>query len=144
MRFVVTHRILPNFYSASAEAGPLSQSISYVPSTNNLYYSPGVGTGSGISLTAGWATDPNGFSGGPSGSACFFAGVGGCGGISTSGHSAGQLGVGIGGWGATAGYGVDPIQTVGMGMVEGEPVDPLATKVGDVYMEDPYTFIPQN
>jgi hypothetical protein len=31
-----------------------------------------------------------------------------------------------------------------MGMVNGEPVDPLATKVGDVYMEDPYMFVPQN
>ncbi len=76
MRFSVTERILPNFYSASAEAGPLSQSISYVPSTNSLYYSPGAGTGSGISLTAGWATDPNGFAGGPSGSVCVFYGVG--------------------------------------------------------------------
>jgi len=144
MRESVTTTILPNFYSASAEAGPLSQSVSYVPSTNNLYYGPGVGTGSGISLTAGWATDPNGFSGGPSGSLCLFAGVGGCGGISTSGDYAGQVGVGIGGWGAAAGYGVDPIQTIGMGMVNGEPVDPLATKVGDVYMEDPQMWIPQN
>ncbi len=138
---VVTHHI---FFSASAEAGPLSQSVSYVPSTNNLYYSPGAGTGSGISLTAGWATDPNGFAGGPSGSVCFFYGVGGCGGISTSGDYAGQAGVGIGGWGAAAGYGVDPVQTMITGMVEGEPVDPLATNVGGIYMEDPQTWIPQN
>ncbi len=144
MRDSVTVTILPNFYSASAEAGPFSQSVSYVPSTNNFYYSPGVGTGSGISLTAGWATDPNGFAGGASESGCFFAGVGGCGGISTSGDYTAQVGVGVGGWGAAAGYGVDPIQTIGMGMAEGEPVDPFATKVGDVYMEDPQMWIPQN
>jgi RHS repeat-associated protein len=144
MRESVTMRILPNFYSASAEAGPLSQSVSYVPSTNNLYYSPGAGTGSGISLTAGWATDPNGFAGGPSGSVCVFYGVGGCGGISTSGDYAGQVGVGIGGWGAAAGYGIDPVQTMINGMVEGQPADPLATNVGGIYMEDPQTWIPQN
>jgi RHS repeat-associated protein len=138
---VVTHHI---FFSASAEAGPFSQSVSYVPSTNNLYYNPGAGTGSGISLTAGWATDPNGFAGGPSGSVCVFYGVGGCGGISTSGDYAGQAGIGIGGWGAAAGYGIDPVQTMIKGMVEGEPVDPLAINVGGIYMEDPQTWIPQN
>lgn len=145
MRESVTVSItMPNFYSASVEAGPFSQSVSYVPSTNNLYYSPGIGTGSGISLTAGWANGPNGFAGGPSGSGCFFAGVGACVGISASGDYASQVGVGIGGWGAAAGYGVDPVDIIGMGMAIGEPVDPLATQVGDVYMEDPYTFIPQN
>ena len=80
----------------------------------------------------------------PSGGGCFFAGIGGCGGIATSGDYAFQAGVGIGGGGAAAGYGVDPVQTVGMGMAEGEPVDPLATKVGDVYMEDPQMWIPKN
>jgi len=31
-----------------------------------------------------------------------------------------------------------------LGMVEGEPVISFATKVGDVYMGDPQTWIPQN
>ena len=97
-----------------------------------------------ISLTAGWATDPDGFSGGPSGSGCFFAGIGGCVGISTSGDVAGQIGVGIGGKGAVVGYGFDPVDTIGLGMAKGEPADPLATRVGDVYMEDPQMWIPQN
>jgi RHS repeat-associated protein len=144
LQFVSSVRILPNFYSASVEAGPLSQSVSYVPSTNNLYYSPGMGFGSGIAVTAGWATDPNGFSGGWSASGCFFDGIGGCGGLTPGGDFAGQLGVGVGAWGAAGGYGVDLVDTVGMGMAEGEPVDPLATKVGDVYMEDPNIWIPQN
>ena len=97
----------PDFYSANAEIGPLAQSVSYVPSTNNLYYGFGIGTGSGISLTAGWATNPNGYVSGSSGSICFFAYVGGCGGVSTTGDYAGQIGIGFGEWGTSGGYGID-------------------------------------
>jgi hypothetical protein len=57
-----------------------------------------------------------------------------------SGDFAAQVGVGVGAGGA-GGWGFDPIDKVGMGMVEGEPVDPFATQVGDVYMEDPQTWI---
>lgn len=134
-----TGSLAPNFYSASVTAGIFSQSVSYVPSTRNIYYAPGPGYGTGASLTAGWATDPNGFVGGPSASGCFFDVVGGCAGASTSGDVAVQFGFGLGGWGGSSGYGVDPIQTVVMGMYSGSPANPLAT-VPDgsgMYWEDP-------
>lgn len=88
----------------------VSESYTYVPKSDTLYYSPGGATGSGIALTAGKASDPDGFASGTNGSVCFFSGVGGCAGASTSGDTAIQVGVGAGGWGAAVGYGVDPTE----------------------------------
>jgi len=104
-----TYWLKPNFYSASVTVGIYSQSLTVVPSTNNLYYAPGPGYGTGVALTAGKASDPNGFASGPSASGCYFYGVGGCAGVSTSGDTAVQVGVGVGGWGASSGYGIDPV-----------------------------------
>jgi len=117
----------PNFYSGSVAVGPTSQSVAYVPSWDTLYYSPGAATGAGIALTAGKASDPDGFASGTSGSVCFFSGVGGCAGASTSGDTAVQVGVGVGGWGASAGYGLTPDEIL-KGMVNSIPNDPTIPK----------------
>lgn len=126
---VVTHKIsfTPNFYSATVSVAVRSDSLTYVPSSDRLYYSPGVATGMGASLTAGTASDPNGFASGPSVSGCYFAGAGGCAGVSSSGDTAVQVGVGVGGWGAGAGYGVDPADILKR-MVESIPNDPTVPK----------------
>ena len=130
----------PDFYSFAVELGPLAYSFSWVRSTRNGYYSMGGGTGSGVSLTAGWVRGaPNGFLGGPSVNGCGFYGVGLCAGKSLSGETALQAGVGIGGWGAAAGSGIDPVQTL-KDTVLSHPAGPLATKVGSVYMVDESTF----
>jgi RHS repeat-associated protein len=126
----------PSFYSANVTLGFFSQSISYVPSTNSMYYGFGGATGAGFSVTAGWAKDPNGFLKGASASGCFFAGVGGCAGGSLSGQGAVQLGFGEGDWAVTGGYNYDPVTGIMMRMAEGTPGDPQATRVGDIYMED--------
>ncbi len=129
----VTHQI---FFSSNATAGLLSQSYSYVPGSGTGYYNLGGSVGgSSVSLTIGLATDANEYLSGLGVSVCGFDGLGGCGGF-TSNAEAVQVGVGVGGRGIVAGYGLDPVQALVTGMVEGEPVDPLATNVGGIYMED--------
>jgi YD repeat-containing protein len=129
---------LDSFYSGSLSFGFYSQSLTYVPSTNNLYY--GVGTGSpGLSLTMGNSTNANGFSSGPSANGCFFFIVGGCRGVSSSGDVANQYGFGLGEFGASVTYGIDPVDAILMGMYNGTPADPLATiYVDGLGFEDPY------
>ncbi len=132
------------FYSASVEAGPLAQSLSYVPLTNSLIYAPALGSGTGVFLTVGLAKNPNGFLEGPSGVACGFVIVGGCYGVAASGDQAGQFGVGLGGWGGSGGVGYDFIRILVEGMVNGEEPDPFATKMGDAYFEDVTGMLPIN
>ncbi len=143
---VVTHKIsfAPNFYSASVTVGVVSSSLTYVPSTSNVYYAAGPGYGTGAAVTAGKANDPNGFASGPSASGCYFYGAGGCAGASTSGDTAVQVGVGVGGWGASSGYGVDPIETIGKQLNEALPdkTGMPTTPYGGLQWDDPDMGIP--
>jgi RHS repeat-associated protein len=143
---VVTTKIIskPNFYSASVTVGVASQSLTYVPSTNNLYYAGGPGLGTGVALTAGKASDPNGFASGPSASACFFAGAGICAGASTSGDTAVQVGVGVGGWSVSSGYGIDPVSTFLNEAYENLPAESATPTfpAGGMQWEDPDWGIP--
>jgi hypothetical protein len=66
---------------------------------------------------------------------------GGCGGVSlSSGDTAFQLGVGIGG-GASGSYGIDPIDVFLTGAYNNTPMDPMATvPAGGMYWQDPLIF----
>ncbi len=143
MRPLVTHTFdfnPPDFYSASATYGFGSVSLSIVPASGNVYLSPGWGKGDGAALTAGWAANPDGFLGGPSGSRCFFAGAGGCGGVSTSGDAAIQAGVGVGGWGTSAGYGVELWNSSLSQFYDAMPVvnSPTSVPIGSGMSYDPW------
>ena len=101
--------VKPNFYRGAVAIQPVDYSLTYVPSTDKIYWSQGLAYGDGLALTAGWASNPDGYASGPSAEVCGFYIVGGCGGGSSSGDVAGQVGIGIGGFGASFTYGIDPV-----------------------------------
>jgi RHS repeat-associated protein len=123
---VVTSRLVPtpDFYSLNGSIGYLAGSVSYVPATNNVIVSPGGSAPKSpfaFSATVGWSNDPEGYLTGPSGGGCAFYGIGGCAGVSTSGATAKQFGIGNPQWGFSGGYGLDWNST-SLGMYESMPV----------------------
>lgn len=102
----------PDFYSASLQLGYTAPSVSYMPSTKNVFAGPGAAGphGFGLMLTAGWSKRPEDFLGGSSASGCAYFVAAACVGSSlTSFAPTLQLGVNIGppGGSLSAGYNLD-------------------------------------
>ena len=153
--FMTDEQLLPKgtatsriFFSANATAGPASQSVTYVPFSNKLYYSPAGALplgGAGFSATAGVSTNADAYASGPSAGGCYFEGFGGCAGLSSSGDPAIQGGVGLGGWGFAGGYGVqDPVTTFLNDAYNSSPAGSAAPTfpAGGLAFDDPNMGIP--
>ena len=104
----------PDFFSASMQFGNISRSMSYMPSTRNLYYGPALAgpKGASVAFMGGWSKRPEAFLGGASASVCAYAVVGVCGGSSlTSFAPTSQAGFILDpelvGWSVNGGYSLD-------------------------------------
>jgi|GEM_PF-1718712 len=138
----------PSFYSASAQLGFASGSVSYVPQTKNFIFGPaGAAPPSpGLMLTAGYSRRPEDFLRGSSVQGCAAYGLAGCYGVSTSlqgrtlqlGEPALQLGIGTPTIGGSFGYGLD-WNGYTQGLYESIPENPMATIPGPsgLNIEDP-------
>jgi hypothetical protein len=158
--FRVTTRIFPpnpitnnpSFYSFSASAGYVSESISYVPRTNNFIIGSGPAAPKaetpGLMLMAGYSRRPEDYLRGSGVQGCWADGVAVCYGIGTSinggtletGEPALLLGIGTPAVGGSLGYGYGGSwDAYTQSLYELIPADPMATIPGPagLNIEDP-------
>jgi hypothetical protein len=101
------------FLALNGAAYGVAGTLSYVPSSGNIYQSFGVAKGSGASLTIGFSDDADAYISRFSVAGSLYDGFGSTIGLSPGGSwpLAEEFGIGFGAWGATGTYGVQIANT---------------------------------